>query len=276
MILGPGGRGVAIATEDPKAATFDRLTLRAAGIPGVLVEDLGLTLHERPPTPEEAAARWAVVTRRVAIVREGDRLAIGRPDGSVAVQEPPSLSSDMLRLEAPPPRVAIFGGAWTAEDEPDYGETRRFGESMAAAGVHVLCGGYGGVMEAAARGASEAGGVAIGVTISAWTGRVTPSPWLTHRADAVSLLARYPLLLDADAWVAFPGGVGTLAEVAQCWNLMQMSIDRRPLIAVGDRWGRILDSLRKELIVHDPGDLELASESGASEAAEAVLAALGR
>lgn len=278
-VLGPGGGGVVVATPDPRAASNDRLTLRAAGIEAATVAELGLSLPDDPQGDDPLAAAvalWSVVTRRPALAREGDRLATSGPDGSVTVSEPATLSSDrVLRAPPPPRRVSVFGGAWTRDDDPAYAEALAFGRRMAEAGVQVICGGYGGVMEAVSRGAAEAGGVAVGIPIAAWEGRVTPNRWLTHRADARDLLARYPLLCDAEAWVAFPGGVGTLAEVAVCWNLLQMSVAPRPLLAVGTPWDRMLRTLRAELEVTDPAHLELVrAVPDAGAAAEAVLASL--
>jgi len=272
-VLGPGARGVVIATPDPRAAAMDRLTLRSAAIPAVLVEDLGLALAAEPDGQDPLSASvsaWSLVTRRTAVAREGDRLAVGRPDGTVDVSEPATFSSDLLAGDPPPRRAAVFGGAWIEEAEPEYAGAVELGRRAAGAGVHLVCGGYGGIMEAVSRGAAGAGGAAVGVSISAWDGRVTPNRWLTHVVAARDLLARFPLLLDADVWVAFPGGVGTLAEVALGWNLMQMSVEPRPLLLVGERWRPMLETLRGELIVTDPAHHDLVRICDPDEAAEIV------
>lgn len=271
MILGPGARGVVIATPDPRSAAMDRLTLRSAGIPAALVEDLGLALaaESRGDDPlAEAASAWSLVTRRPAVAREGDRLAVGRPDGSVRISEPATFPSDLLRGDPPPRRAAVFGGAWIEADDPAFADAVDLGRRAARAGVHLICGGYGGIMEAVSKGVSGTGGVAVGISIAAWDGRVTPNPWLTHIVSARDLLARFPLLLDAEVWVAFPGGVGTLAEIALCWNLMQMSIEPRPLLLVGRRWGTLVDAFRRELIVTEPEHHDLIRVCDPGEAAE--------
>ena len=277
-VLGPGGHGVVVATPDPKRAATDRLTLRAAGIDAATLSELGLETSRELETPEERARFWAVVTRCPAVSREGDRLATGLPDGHVEVAEPAMLSSHLLTSgEAPPRRVAVFGGAWVAEDDPGYAEAAGFARRMAGEGVQVVCGGYGGVMEAVCRGASEAGGIAVGIGVSAWADRVTPNRWASHPADATDLFARLPLICDADAWVAFPGGVGTLAEIALCWNLMQLSVEPRPLVLVGDRWGRTAEQLRSDLVVVRRSDLELVVHAAAAgEAADLVSRLVGR
>lgn len=254
---------------------MDRLTLRSAGIPAALVEDLGLALAAEPTSDDplaEAASAWSLVTRRTAVARERDRLALGRPDGSVEISEPATFSSDLLGGDPPPRRAAVFGGAWIEESESEYAEAVELGRRAAGAGVHLVCGGYGGIMEAVSRGVAGAGGAAIGISIEAWDGRVTPNPWLTHVVSARDLLARFPLLLDAEVWVAFPGGVGTLAEVALCWNLMQMSVAPRPLLLVGERWGMLVEAFRRDLIVTEPVHHDLIRVCDVDEAAEVVTA----
>jgi predicted Rossmann-fold nucleotide-binding protein len=132
-------------------------------------------------------------------------------------------------------------------------------------------------MAAVSRGAREAGGTVVGVTIAAFSETVAVNPWLTHEVEARDLFARLPLISDAEAWVAFPGGVGTLSEVALCWNLVQTeSVSPRPLVIVGERWDRALATFR-ELLLAERAHFDLVRPAATAEAAfEAVLAALGR
>lgn len=157
-----------------------------------------------------------------------------------------------------PARVAVFGGAWITEDEPEYGEIRGLGRWLAERGADLVCGGYQGAMAAACRGVSEVGGTAVGVTVEEWEDVVSVNEWLTHELVARDLFARLPVITDADAWVAFPGGVGTLQEVALCWNLVQTALARpRPLLLVGEAWDRQLRLFRELLRVSDPAHFEL-------------------
>ena len=152
----------------------------------------------------------------------------------------------------------MFGGAWTGEEEAEHRDAVRLGTELAGAAIQVVNGGYQGIMSAVSRGAAEAGGVAVGVTVAAWGPRAGVNGWLTHEARARDLFARLPLICDADAWVAFPGGAGTLAEIALCWNLLQADPQpNRPLLVVGERWGRAFEHLRELLVVRDPGDHDL-------------------
>jgi uncharacterized protein (TIGR00730 family) len=157
-----------------------------------------------------------------------------------------------------PARVDVFGGAWITEEEPEYEEIRRLGRWLAERDAHLVCGGYQGAMAAASRGVSEAGGTAVGVTIGEWEEVVPVNEWLTHELVARDLFARLPVITDADAWVAFPGGVGTLQEVALCWNLVQTELARpRPLLLVGEGWDRQLQLFRELLRVSNPAHFDL-------------------
>lgn len=138
------------------------------------------------------------------------------------------------------PVVTVFGGSAPKPGEPAYLQAETLGRALARAGLAVATGGYIGVMEAVSKGAAEAGGEAIGVTsdlIESWR-PVSPNPYLTRQIRCQSLHARALKLIQiGDALVALPGGVGTLAEVAQTWSYLQTGeISRRPLVLVGELW----------------------------------------
>jgi uncharacterized protein (TIGR00730 family) len=260
-VIGPGGRGVISASTDAVAAEETRAWLIAERIPTAVPADLGLRAMPRwgavDPfeNPSTGQARfWASATRRAAVVAEGDDAVIALPRGAVSEMKrtdaPPAL---LELLDAPPPaRVAVFGGAWVPEGEPEYQEAWMLGRRCAQAGIELVNGGYGGVMAAVSRGAAEARGTVVGVTIGSFSEHVPVNQWLTHEIEADDLFARLPLICDAEAWVAFPGGVGTLSEVALCWNLVQTeSVAPRPLIIVGERWDRALKTFRELLMAED-------------------------
>ena len=103
-----------------------------------------------------------------------------------------------------------------------------------------------GTMEAASRGANEAGGHVIGVTcadIEAWHGS-RANAWVKEERRFDTLQERLnELILACDAAIALPGGPGTLAEIALTWNLMIVaSIPPKPLILVGESWKTTLDT----------------------------------
>jgi uncharacterized protein (TIGR00730 family) len=137
-------------------------------------------------------------------------------------------------------KVTIFGGATPQENGTSYEDAYRLGKKLATAGHTILTGGYIGTMEAASRGAAEAGGHVIGVTcheIEVWR-KVKPNAWVMEERRFLSLHERLLALIDGcDAAIALPGGIGTLAEITMMWNRMVVdAIPVKPLILVGDSW----------------------------------------
>ncbi len=141
--------------------------------------------------------------------------------------------------------VALFGSSRAAPGSEAYARALAFGRAIAEEGFALVTGGYGGVMEAASRGAKEAGGLVIGVTAPpVFPGRGGANPFLDLELPSPSLPARIGRMLDlAAAAVALPGGVGTLAEIALAWNLAYVDrlAGRRPRpLAVHAEWRTVL------------------------------------
>lgn len=137
-------------------------------------------------------------------------------------------------------RVAVvFGSSSPKAGSMGYAEALELGGLLARGGWAVATGGYFGAMEAASRGAKEAGGRVIGVTTSLFDGsRPSPNAFLDEERRFPTLEERLLHLVRlGDAWIALPGGVGTLAEVALVWALLQAgAIGRRPFVLVGPMW----------------------------------------
>jgi uncharacterized protein (TIGR00730 family) len=137
-------------------------------------------------------------------------------------------------------RVTVFGGSQPKPGDPIYQDALHLGNLLAKAGYTLLTGGYIGTMEALSRGATEAGGRVIGVTcdqIEAWR-PVKANQWVTEDWHYASLQERiFALIENSDAYLALPGGVGTLAEVTLTWNLLLTHIlPPHPLILIGSGW----------------------------------------
>lgn len=146
-------------------------------------------------------------------------------------------------------RVSIFGSSQLVEGDDEYEQTRRLAALLTRDGWRVVSGGYAGVMEAASRGASEAGGHPVGVTVAGWSPRIRANPWVAEEIAAVDLFDRLRHLLGSEALVAVAGGVGTLAELALGWNLQQAAdAPPRRLIAMGRRWEAMMPVFREHLI----------------------------
>lgn len=142
--------------------------------------------------------------------------------------------------------VTVFGGASPQPGSPAYQEAYTVGRLLAQAGYTVATGGYTGTMEAASRGAAEAGGHVIGVTcdaLNAWEPRtLRPNSWVREEIRLPTLRERlYHLVAFCDAAVALRGGIGTLSEVSLTWSLIEVGeIRPKPLILVGRVWRDLL------------------------------------
>jgi len=153
-------------------------------------------------------------------------------------------------------RVTVFGGSQPKEDSTAYAEAMELGKLLAQRGHTVLTGGYIGVMEAASRGAQEAGGHVIGVTcedIEAWR-PIKANVWVMEEIRKKTLVERlHTLIHESDAALALPGGPGTLTEISLMWNLMTVeSLHRRPLILIGDGWQSVFDQFFRGLDAYVP------------------------
>ncbi len=135
--------------------------------------------------------------------------------------------------------ISVFGSALPEEGSEAYAEAREVGRLLAREGFEVMTGGYGGVMEAASRGAMEAGGRSIGVTVSSFDRK--PNAYLSEEIRTNSLFERLEILLSRPTgYIALSGGSGTLAEVALAWELGNKSWMRtqqqKPLVLLGQWW----------------------------------------
>jgi uncharacterized protein (TIGR00730 family) len=141
------------------------------------------------------------------------------------------------------PIVTVYGSSSPGEGSVDYEQARALGRLLAQQGYVVATGGYTGTMEGASRGAKEAGGHVIGVTTSLFDGiRLSANPYIDEEIKLPTLFQRLHYLVTlADAWVALPGGIGTLSEVALTWSLMQVGeMPRGPFVLVGDMWRKTI------------------------------------
>ena len=108
--------------------------------------------------------------------------------------------------------VAVFGSSEPEPGEEGYETARRLGRSLAARGLVVVNGGYGGVMEGASQGAREAGGRAVGVTTAAFVSRGRGNRYLSEEIREPDLLLRTRTLIQlSNGFVVLPGRAGTLA-----------------------------------------------------------------
>jgi uncharacterized protein (TIGR00730 family) len=159
------------------------------------------------------------------------------------------------------PCVTVFGSARFTEEQPYYRLAREVGSRLARAGFTVMTGGGPGIMEAANRGAKEAGGRSVGCNIEL-AREQRPNPyldrWITFRHFFVRKLM---LVKYSYAFIALPGGFGTLDELFGTATLIQTEKIRAfPLVLMGRQyWAPLLDFLRNRLVAErtiDPADYE--------------------
>lgn len=151
------------------------------------------------------------------------------------------------------PLIAVYGSSTVREDDPPYALALELGRELALAGADVMTGGYGGIMEAASRGAAEAGAHVVGVTVELFERRGPVNRFVRERVHTADLFERLRHITSrADGFVTVHGSVGTLTELFLTWNLL-MAAGRpaAPLVALGDAWGPLLDAARHPDLVPD-------------------------
>ena len=149
-----------------------------------------------------------------------------------------------------PHTIAVFGSSQPQPGSEGYEEARSLGGALACAGWTVLTGGYRGVMEAASRGAKEAGGSTIGVTTDYFAAKnLTANPYVDKEITVPTYADRLVKLITiADGYVIMRGGSGTLSELFCSWELVKNgSLPLRPIVLYGSYWKRIIDFLAGEL-----------------------------
>jgi len=148
------------------------------------------------------------------------------------------------------PCVTVFGSARFKEDHQYYGLARDMGRELAKAGFTVMTGGGPGVMEAANRGAKDAGGPSIGCNIRLPMEQ-KPNPYLDRFIEFRYFFVRKVILVKYSyAFVALPGGYGTLDEFFEIATLVQTGKVRNfPLILMGvEFWEPLIAFMRERLI----------------------------
>jgi hypothetical protein len=159
------------------------------------------------------------------------------------------------------PCVTVFGSARTREDNPHYQLAREMGAAITRLGFTVMTGGGPGIMEAANRGAKEAGGRSVGCNIRL-PHEQQPNAWLDRSVTMHYFFVRKVLLLKYSyAFVVMPGGAGTLDELFEALTLIQTGkIANFPVVIMGkDYWGELVAFVQKmaQSGMISPSDIEL-------------------
>jgi uncharacterized protein (TIGR00730 family) len=171
------------------------------------------------------------------------------------------------------PVVTVFGSSRVPRDDPEYEAARRLGALVAERGWTLCNGGHDGTMEAAARGAKEAGGTTIGVSLALYR-PTNQNVWLDQEIVAESLFARLEQLVTlGGAYVVLRGGIGTLLEMCLVWNLVQSpEFTGKPIVLVGEAWSQVVAAFTANFPMH-PWEAESIVVVDSVDDAVAVVAA---
>ncbi|GCD91035.1 cytokinin riboside 5'-monophosphate phosphoribohydrolase [Nocardioides sp. LS1] len=144
------------------------------------------------------------------------------------------------------PAISVFGSARTAADHPTYAQAEEVGRKLAEANFAVITGGGPGSMEAANKGASQAGGVSVGLGIEL-PFESGLNQWVDKGINFRYFFARKTMFIKySQGYVVLPGGVGTLDELFEALTLVQtVKVTRFPIVLLGTTyWRGLLDWMR--------------------------------
>ncbi len=198
--------------------------------------------QRRPHSPDEEIiyAEWPSVAAKRS---EAERLErIER-----------ELRTGFERLAEIGPAVCIFGSARTRRDSPEYETVRQTARALGESGLGVITGGGPGTMEAANRGAQEAGAISVGLNIE------LPHEQALNDYVDVGIEFRYFFVRKlmfvrySSAFLVFPGGFGTLDETFELLTLIQTgkAIDHPVVLQGSEYWSGLIEWMRLQLLEED-------------------------
>ena len=206
----------------------------------------------RPATPDEEliGAQETAVAHEITDATRVERMAAELAMGFREL-------ADLHRA------VSVFGSARTQPGSPGYELAREVGHRLGVAGFAVITGGGPGAMEAANRGAREAGALSVGLSIDLPFEHDHTHEWVDRPLDFHYFFTRKVMFVRyANAFVVLPGGFGTFDELFEALCLIQTEKIRHfPIVLVGTTyWSGLVDWLRETVAAEgmiSPGDLDL-------------------
>lgn len=148
------------------------------------------------------------------------------------------------------PAVSIFGSARTSATDPLYKTAEHIAAALVKENYAIITGGGPGIMEAANKGAAEAGGISVGMNIALPTEQA-PNPYANFPLQFKYFFVRKVMLLKYSlGFICMPGGFGTLDELFESITLIQTQrIKPFPIVLVGSSfWGGLVDWIKEQLL----------------------------
>jgi uncharacterized protein (TIGR00730 family) len=176
------------------------------------------------------------------------------------------------------PAIGVFGSARTRPDDPFYAQGEALGRALVEAGFAVITGGGPGAMEAANKGASQAGGTSVGLGIEL-PFEAGLNEWVDVGINFRYFFARKTMFVKySRGFAVLPGGLGTLDELFEALTLVQTrKVTSFPVVLIGvDYWSGLLAWLRDSVLTDgkiSQGDLELLTVTDDVQEAAALLVA---
>ncbi|HKU75575.1 MAG TPA: LOG family protein [Pyrinomonadaceae bacterium] len=149
------------------------------------------------------------------------------------------------------PLITVFGSSRTVPEDRLYKEGVNLGKELAKHGFRVCTGGYGGLMEAVSRGASEAGSSPIGITFTAFGDEC--NAFVREQRRASDLFTRLGYLIrDSDGYIVMRGGMGTIAELMLAWVYVESGLRAQvPIVLLGECWRELITALQEHFTFTD-------------------------
>jgi len=143
--------------------------------------------------------------------------------------------------------ITVFGSSKPINNEEQYLTAYKLGKQLAVNGFDICTGGFNGIMEAASKGAVEAGSEAIGVTVNLWNGRT--NKYITKEIVCDTLFERINKLIElGDGFVILQGGTGTLLELAAVWEYCNKGLlESKPIACHSKIWNVIVSEMNQQM-----------------------------
>lgn len=143
--------------------------------------------------------------------------------------------------------ITIFGSARPSPSDDEYRMAETAGRIFAEKGYAVATGGYGGIMEAASKGASSRSGKVYGITVSSFSR--SPNDYVDENIVCSTLFERLEKLLSrGDGYLLFRGGTGTFLELAAVWEFINKGLlPAKPVVCCGTFWNSVIEHIDRQL-----------------------------